>query len=170
MSRCSPHRTAAPHDLYFDLGRPARTPIGRGMVGRGVGCIALFLILSACASTSNEPVESDVRADRRSEAVNVVPTNPKADILALLRTYLNNPTGIRDAAISQPALKQVGIVRRYVVCVRFNARNSDGKYTGVKDRPAIFVGGRLDQISEVARDLCADAEYKPFPEAEALTR
>ena len=33
------------------------------------------------------------------DEINVYPTNYKSDIVAAMHTYLNNPTGIRDAAI-----------------------------------------------------------------------
>ena len=63
-----------------------------------------------------------------------VPQNYKQDLLAFLRTYLNDPTHVRGAAVSQPQLKNVGPGDRYVACVRYNARNSDGKYIGVERR------------------------------------
>ena len=44
--------------------------------------------------------------------------------MAYLRTYLNDPTGIREAAISEPALKPVGTGDRCVVCVRFNPKRA----------------------------------------------
>ena len=118
------------------------------------------MTLAGCAGEFGEA--------RESADVNVAPVNPKPQILALLRTYLNNPVGIRDGAVSDPMLRDVGPVSRYVMCLRFDARNSDGKYTGVKDRLAIFRYGRIDQISETARDICSGASYKPFPELASL--
>jgi hypothetical protein len=125
------------------------------------------LMVAGCASP---PAEGDIRVDRRDESVNIPPANPKGDLLALLRTYLNDPTRIREAAITEPTLKQVGPARRYVLCLRYNARDLDGKYTGAKERLAVFVNGKLDQLVEQPRELCAGAEYKPFPELERLTR
>lgn len=124
--------------------------------------------LAGCASAPSEGTE--IRADVRDEAANIAPANPRADILAFLRTYLNDPTRIREAGISDPVLKQVGPVRRYIVCVRYNARNLDGKYSGAKERLVVFVTGKLDQFLEQPRDLCTGVEYKPFPELERLTR
>jgi hypothetical protein len=125
------------------------------------------LVLVGCASPSDAP---EIRADRLGESANVVPINPKGELLSFLRTYLNDPARIRDATIADPMLKQVGPVRRYVVCLRYNARDSEGKYTGAKERLAVFVNGRFDQMVEQPRDLCAGAEHKPFPELERLTR
>ena len=56
------------------------------------------------------------------DAQNVVPQNYKADLLAYFRTYLNNPEGVRGAAVSTPFLKEVGPGERYVACVRFNPK------------------------------------------------
>jgi len=104
------------------------------------------------------------------ETINTVPTGVKPDIIAFLRTYLNDPTRIRDAALSDPVLKPVGDRQRYVVCLRFNARDSDGRYTGSKTRLVVFTHGRLDSFSEQARETCKDVDLKPFPELEALKR
>jgi hypothetical protein len=125
------------------------------------------LMVAACASP---PSEGDIRIDRRDESVNIAPANPKGDLLAFLRTYLNDPSRIREAAITDPTLKQVGPARRYVLCLRYNARDLDGKYTGAKERLAVFVNGKLDQLVEQPREHCAGVEYKPFPELERLTR
>jgi len=134
--------------------------------------IVLVAVLSACAG------ERDLREDNRT------PVNYKADILAFLRTYLNDPTNVREAAVSQPALQRVGGIERYTVCVRFNARKTDGKYAGLIDTAAIYNGGKLYSFVDLTpdetapdaavraqlRDLCKTAAYQPFPELEHLTR
>jgi hypothetical protein len=124
------------------------------------------LALAGCAT--GEP--DFLRDDRRDAPANVAPANARAELLAFLRTYLNDPSRIRDATISEPTLKTVGRVQRYVVCLRYNARDLDGKYTGAKDRLAVFIGGKLDQLVEQTRDLCSGVEQKPFPELQNLTR
>ncbi len=105
----------------------------------------------------------------RGEA-NIVPTNYRADSLAFLRTYLNDPTGIRDAQLAEPAIKQIGSVSRYAVCVRYNARRAGGGYEGARDRMIVFLAGKLDTMVEARRNECSDAKYQPFPELERLTR
>lgn len=101
---------------------------------------------------------------------NIFPANYRADSLAFLRTYLNDPSGIRDAFISEPALKTVLRTERFAVCVRFNAKKTTGGYEGSKDRIIVFLAGRLDTLIEAKRDECATAKYQPFPELERLTR
>jgi hypothetical protein len=98
------------------------------------------------------------------------PANYRSELLALLRTYLNDPRGVREAGIAEPAQKKVGGRLRYVTCVRFNARGSDGGYAGVKERAGMYVDGRLDRIIEDAGELCEGATYAPFSEMEKLTR
>lgn len=132
--------------------------------------LAALILLGGCA-TPTEPTQAELSA--AWEAQNIVPQNYKNDLLAFMRTYLNDPTRVRDAQVSQPERRKVGPGERYVACVRYNARNSSGKYIGVKDSAAIFVGGKLDrfvdQMIEV-RPLCRDAVLAPFPELERLQR
>jgi len=134
-----------------------------------VAVAALFL--SGCARDSLEPSASDLKA--RWDAQNIVPANYKADLLAYLRTYLNDPTRVRSASVTAPFLKYVGPGDRYVVCVRYNARNTDGKYMGAKDGAAVYVSGKLDRFVDSqreVREMCKDAAFEPFPELEKLTR
>jgi hypothetical protein len=59
---------------------------------------------------------------------------------------------------------------RYVVCVRYNAKGLDGHYTGVKPGMAVFAGGRFNDFTEHPKGMCEQAEFKPFPELEKLSR
>jgi hypothetical protein len=128
-----------------------------------------LLAVSGCSSDLGSS-QGELRAQR--EAMNVYPQNYKQDLLAFLRTYLNDPSRIRAAGVSQPQLKTIGPGRRYVACVRYNARNSDGKYAGSTDGAAVYVSGKLDSFldGKQAQPYCKDAAYAPFPELERLTR
>jgi hypothetical protein len=132
------------------------------------GLLTAFLgaALAACASGERDYSGPETKG---GASVNVFPDKYRAEILAYQRSYLNDPTGIRSAAISQPVLKNVGVGDRYVVCVRFNAKAAGGGYLGVREHLAIFLAGKLDQMG-VTRDQCKDAAYEPFPELERLTR
>jgi hypothetical protein len=135
--------------------------------------VAVAALVGACATpTSEQPGEPPAFSDRRSlgEADNVFPARYKAETLAFLRSYLNDPGNIRDAAMSQPVVKPVaGVGPRYVACVRFNARRSDGGYAGGRDHLVVFFGGKLDRLTPTRED-CRDAAYQPFPELEKLAR
>ena len=127
------------------------------------------LVLAGC-ETPVGPSPAELKADW--DAQNVVPQNYKNDLMAFLRTYLNDPTHIRNASVSQPVLKKVGPGDRYIGCVRYNAR-VDGKYAGMKEGAAIYVSGKLDRFLDgprEAKELCKDAVYTPFPELGTLTR
>ncbi len=128
------------------------------------------LALGSCASDVG-PSQAELKANW--EAQNIFPQGYKSDVLAYMRTYLNDPSHIREAAISPPQRKDVGPGDRYMACVRYNARNTDGKYTGAKDGLAVYVSGKLDRFFDTPRDVreyCKDAAFAPFPELERLTR
>jgi len=134
--------------------------------------VALVLagVLAGC-TTNIEPSASELKA--RWDAENVYPQRYRQDLLAFLRTYLNDPSHVRSAAVSQPQLKYIGPGDRYVACVRYDARNTDGKYVGSKDGAAVYVGGKLDRFLDTpreVRELCKEVAYAPFPELERLTR
>ena len=120
------------------------------------------------------------------DGLNDRPVNYKPDILSAMHAYLNDPTGVRDAGIAEPALKSINNTKRYVVCVRFNAKKGRNEYAGVKEVAGVFVAGRFDRFVEMPRETpgdqgqaqeqararapCADAVYAAFPELEKLSR
>src|ERR1700719_2973360 len=116
---------------------------------RHVGLIIVALALSACGHHST--------AEAGSEGINAYPTNYKTDILAAMRVYLNDPTAIRDASISEPALKPASLTMpsRYMLCLRFNPKKSATVYEGMREVAAVFVAGRFDQFVETPKELCA---------------
>ena len=132
--------------------------------------VSVAVALGGCA-TETGPSASELKA--RWDAQNVFPQGYRQDLLAFLRTYLNDPSHVRSASVSQPQLKYIGPGDRYVACVRYNARNSDGKYVGSKDGAAIYVAGKLDRFIDTSKDvreLCKEVAFVPFPELERLTR
>jgi hypothetical protein len=131
----------------------------------------LAVLASASCTTDVGPTPAELKANW--EAQNIPPQAYKQDLIAYMRTYLNDPSGIREAAVAPPVLKDFGSGQRFVTCVRFNARKSDGKYTGAKEGVAIYISGKLDRFFDTPRDVrdfCKDAAYAPFPELEALKR
>ena len=80
-----------------------------------------------------------------------------------MKTYLNNPVGVRDAVMAEPVQRIVGGRLRYVSCLRFSRTDSDGSYREPRERAILFVDGRLDRIIENAGEPCAGAVYAPFP-------
>lgn len=131
--------------------------------------VVAVLVVGGC-TTDVGPSPAELKA--QWDAQNVFPQNYKGDMIAFLRTYLNDPSNIRSASISQPELKKVGSGDRYVACVRYDAR-VDGKYAGIKDGAATYVSGKLDRYVATPREVkefCKDAAYAPFPELEKISR
>jgi len=117
----------------------------------------LGLALAACAA--NDKKESDP---------NIMPVNYKQEILDTLMSSLPDPTNVREAFISEPALTTISKEPHYTVCVRYNGRNENREYMGSKDRIGFFYGGHLNQLVDADQGQCAKAPYKPFPELEKL--
>jgi hypothetical protein len=122
--------------------------------------VLLPLGLAACAGTGSATDPEEL----------VYPAGYRNDTIAFLRTYLNDPANVREASISEPVLRTSAGRTRYVACVRYNAKDTTGRYTGAKTRVAVFHLGRFDSFLETARDLCDAATYMPFPDLERLTR
>jgi hypothetical protein len=102
------------------------------------------------------------------DGLNVFPSNYKSDILAAMHAYLSNPTGIRDAAISEPALKSSGTVTRYITCLRFTAKKNVSEYGASREIAAVFMGGRLDRFVDLPKTECTGVTYTAFPELQNL--
>jgi hypothetical protein len=137
-------------------------------------CRPTLMCLAVIAAAALGGCGTDHAREMREERAAIFPANYRAELIAFMRTYLNDPTNVRDAYIAEPAMKPLGSHSQYVVCVRYNARNTDGRYIGSKDGMALFDGGRfdhmIDQFNKGVVNQCADAAYKPFPELEALKR
>jgi hypothetical protein len=129
--------------------------------------LLLPLTLAACLDSDETRTTSFVES---ANAEQPFPANYKPEILAFLKTYLNNPAGVHEAAIAAPAQRTVNGHLRYVSCLRFAERQSDGTYREPRERAVLFVGGRLDRMLPSAAEECAGAAYAAFPELEKLTR
>nr|WP_245283501.1 hypothetical protein [Bradyrhizobium sp. URHD0069] len=128
----------------------------------------LPIALAACAG--NNDGGSISYTDDRGVANQPYPDNYRAEILAFMKTYLNDPRGIRDAAMAEPVQRTVGGRLRYVSCLRFTPRESDGSYRELRERAVLYVDRRLDRLVEDTGDICAGAVYAPFPELGKLAR
>jgi hypothetical protein len=181
-----------------------------------LGLPALILVTALADCAGHGRPHDDARA-------NIYPENYKSDLLGYLHSYINDANKIRDAAISEPALRPVAAApagggapmavsggmggrggggrgggggappeggaspseggglgglfgqsgpppEHYTVCVRYNAKDFDGRYAGIKQGMAVYSRGRFDRFVPQPHGPCDEAEYKPFPELEALRR
>lgn len=99
---------------------------------------------------------------------NLFPAQYKTDVADFMRTYLNNPTKVKDAYIGEPVLKPVAGVTYYVTCVRYNPRNSKDQYEGIQTNLAIFLGGRLNQFLPGKPEVCTGLAYQRYPDIESM--
>jgi hypothetical protein len=98
------------------------------------------------------------------------PDNYRSETLAILRSYLNNPVGVRDASMAEPVQREVGGRPFYVSCLHFTPAETDGSYRSMRERAVVFVNGRADRVVDRTSELCTGAVYAPFPELEKMTR
>jgi hypothetical protein len=142
-----------------------------GVLGKFSSRAAILLLpiaLAACASS--DEVKSITFTDDRGVSNQPFPNNYRAEILAFMKTYLNNPVGVRDAVVAEPVQRTIGGRLRYVTCLRFTAREADGSYREPRERAVLFVDSRLDRVIENASEPYAGLAFAPFPDLEKLTR
>jgi hypothetical protein len=148
---------------------------------RGLSIVLLFAV-AACTGPVGLTQSNLIQ---RRDPQNVYPANFRSDLLAFMQTYLNDPSHIRAASVTRPQLRRIARAsgERYVACLQYNARNSDGRYAGLKETVAIFVSGKFDRFIDPqrgdlqrenaqlqVRELCKDAVYEPFRELQTLKR
>jgi hypothetical protein len=114
------------------------------------------MALGACSSSPSGPGPDP----------NIFPAQYRDEIMTTLTASLGDPSGIRQAGITEPMLRQAGREQRYVVCMRFDSRDTNRQYTGMQERIAYFYAGHLNQLVKATADQCAGAPYKPWPELE----
>ncbi len=139
-----------------------------GISAKRAVILLLPIVLAACAGSDES--RSISYTDDRGIANQPYPNNYRIEALAFMKTYLNNPVGVHDAAMAEPVQRTVGGRLRYVSCLRFVPRESDGSYREMRERAILYVDGRLDHVVENASEICAGAVYASFPELEKLTR
>ena len=133
-----------------------------------VAMMLLPVVLAACAASDDG--KSITYTDDRGVSNQPYPNNYRAEVLAFMKTYLNNPVGVHDAAMAEPVQRVIGGRLRYITCLRYSPRESDGNYREPRERAILYVDGRLDRLVENAAEPCAGAVYAPFPELQSMTR
>jgi hypothetical protein len=150
------------------LGTSAKIRAAKVRAATIAALLLLPVALAACAGSDEG--KSITYTDDRGVSNQPFPNNYKSEIVSFMRTYLNNPVGVRGAVMAEPVQRVVGGRLRYVSCLRFSARDSDGNYREPRERALLYVDGRLDRIIENASDPCAGAVYAPYPDLEKMVR
>jgi hypothetical protein len=138
-----------------------------GKSAKRAAIVLLPLLLAACAGDGQNSI---TYTDDRGVASQPYPSNYRPELLAFMKTYLNNPVGVKEAVMAEPVQRTVGGRLRYVVCLRYNAKDTGGGYLGLRERAILYVDARLDRIVEDASEVCAGAAYAPFLELEKMSR
>jgi hypothetical protein len=138
-----------------------------GILAKRAALLLLPISLAACASSGEGGIGY---TEDRGGGNQPYPANYRAELSAFLRTYLNNPVGVHEAGMADPIQRTIGGRLRYIVCLRYSAREADGSYRSARERAVVYVDGRLDHIIENGAEDCAGASYAAFPELEKLTR
>ena len=150
------------------LGQTTENELHLAISATRAAILVLPVALAACAG--GDEGGSVAYNDDRGLASQPYPDNYRAELLAFMKTYLNDPRGVHDAAMAEPMQRTMGGRLRYVSCLRFTPRESDGGYRELRERAILYVNGRLDRVVEDVSDVCAGAVYAPFPELAKLTR
>ena len=138
-----------------------------GIPAKVLAILLLPLALAGCLGNDDARPVSFVEDSNEAQPF---PTDYRAQILAFLHTYLNSPVGVRAAQITEPVQRTVGGRVRYVACLRYAERQSDGSYREPRERAIIFVSGRLDRIMTSVSEECVGAIYAAFPDLEKMQR
>jgi len=139
-----------------------------GILAKRATISLLPIALAACAG-SDDGRSMSLSADR-NDTNPPAPTEYRPQLLAFMKTYLRNPVGVQYAEIAEPMQRSVDGRPGYVICLRFNSREIDGSYRGIRERAIVYVNGRLDHVIENTGETCAGVVYAPFPELEKMSR
>lgn len=140
-------------------------------LGTSAKIAAILLLPAALAGCAGSDEGRGISfTDDRGVANQPFPNNYRNEIVSFMKTYLNNPVGVRDAGLAEPVQRVIGGRLRYVGCLRYTARDSGGNYGEPRERAIQFVDGRLDRILENASEPCAGVVYGPFPELQSMSR
>jgi hypothetical protein len=148
------------------LGRPILNELQLGISAKRAAILLLPITLAACAGGD----DGRTVAFSRDRGEQPYPSNYRNETLAFMHTYLNNPVGVHDTAMAEPVQRTVAGRVRYVTCLRYAPRESDGSYREPRERAILYVDGRLDRMVENAGEACAGAVYAPFPEMQKMVR
>jgi hypothetical protein len=121
---------------------------------------AAAALLAGCQTTGQPGASSN----------NEVPSDYRQQVAASLRSSLKDPYSVRDARISLPTRTFAGLIwggTIPAVCLRYNAKNSFGAYTGIKTYFAHFQSGQLVRIADNEFACGGDIGYVQFTEIDS---
>jgi len=101
------------------------------------------------------------------QAIGPFPTNYRDNVISYVKDAFFDPYSIRDAEISYPQQGHLFFQQGWLTCLRANAKNRLGGYTGRKVVALLINNGRVVQSMSDA-PLCNQVSYQGFEELEKL--
>lgn len=90
------------------------------------------------------------------------PENWKSLAMNYIQSNYIDPYSIRDSEISPPFRSNKAFFDSWTICIRNNAKNRFGGYTGRRATDLVVQHGRIVQEDTAPSD-CRNVRYEPFP-------
>lgn len=142
----------------------------RGHKGHRIGLVLAVLAaaLGGCTASSLSNLSFSKEPDTPPVNPTLFPAKYRPEIADFMRTYLNNPTKVKDAFVGEPAIKPFGGTPKYITCVRYNPRDNKNQYEGSQSNLVVFLDGRINQFLPGDPAMCAGLNYQRYPEIESM--
>ena len=105
----------------------------------------LAAVLGGCTAGSPSAI-SFSKAPEAPLVPVAYPEKYQMQIADLMRTYLHNPTKVKDAFIGEPVVRPVGGTSLYVTCVRYNPRDLKEPVRGRSNQSRGFPGRQAQPV------------------------
>lgn len=132
-----------------------------------LAAVILTVALGACSNLDfSSENNQGVMGMKAMETMAPIASNYKTQVLALQRASLFDPYSVRDAYISYPLAMTDGNKKPFwLVCVKENAKNRFGAYTGEQAGGYSFDSNGITNTITYGSLCKANAMvYEPFPE------
>ena len=84
--------------------------------------------------------------------------------MAFIKGSYRDPYTVRDSEIAPPYRSTKTFYDTWIICIRNNAKNGFGAYTGLQSTAIGVKQGRIDQVDNGRFDCDRqNLEYLPFP-------
>ncbi len=133
--------------------------------------LLLPLALAGCLTDGDDSGRSFSFTSDRGVADQPFPGNYHTEILAFMKTYLNNPVGLHDTAMAEPVQRTVGGRLRYVSCLRYAVREARRQLSrAAASTPSFMSMGGSTMSSKTPASFVPAQTYAPSPELAAMVR
>ncbi len=126
--------------------------------------LAVLLAASVLANCTENLPPGLFGKDEPKIDPNLWPNNYKKAVITFVTNNEGNPTNLRDAQMSEPVLRPLDNIERYISCVRYTVPRTGQ----VSEHMVYFLGGQINQFVKATPEQCSWAAYKPFPELEKI--